>query len=551
MSATLELPATRARRLAHYDHVALASASVLVACIAWMAAHVPVLDNNEGVYARVAMEMARGGSWIVPTLDGVPYLEKPPLLYWITAFSIRVVGLDEAAVRLAPILGWSATLAAVYFFSRRWWNPRVALLGAAVTASSPLVVLLSCALMFDMLFTGCEAWALFALYEALAGDHGRRWLRVSFAALGLAILAKGFVALVFFGAASLVLLADPATRRTRLRILADPLAWVLLASIAVPWHVSASVAQPGFAWFYFINEHVMRFLGLRVPNDYYRGAPWYYLPRFAGTMAPWLLLLLVPARPAPAAERELRRYLAACVLVPLVFFTASQAKANYYMIVAVPPLAMLLARRLASVRSLRTAVALPLLVLAFLAWLALGGHRLALPGELPGAAPLLWAFAFGSSLAAIVFLFRSRVVPAALALAAAVALPLTLLVGAYMEANHDGVSLKRMGTMVALRKPPAVFLYRDFDAISSIAFYLPQPLGVIDSTSNELWYGLRLAPDAARFPTTQAFAASIPAADTLVVALKRRGREIARGPLASHLEAVASVGPATLYRWKP
>jgi len=142
-----------------FDLVTLCGLAVLAALLCAGLAH-PLQNLNEGLYARVAQEMLESRDWIVPTLDGVPYLEKPPLLYWIAAASFALFGPGEVAARAAPWLGAVLMLSATAWFAWRRYGARVTLLAALILASCPLYVGLARTLLFDGLFSGLLAWAL-------------------------------------------------------------------------------------------------------------------------------------------------------------------------------------------------------------------------------------------------------------------------------------------------------------------------------------------------------------------------------------------------------
>ena len=108
--------------------------------------------------------------------------------------------------------------------------------------------------------------------------------------MAAAVLTKGFVALVLMG---IVILSFTGLERnfSFLKLLFNPLAIGIFLILTVPWHILASLQDPGFSWFYFINEHWMRFLDKRVPKDYYTGPFYYYVPRIMGYMVPWVFLM--------------------------------------------------------------------------------------------------------------------------------------------------------------------------------------------------------------------------------------------------------------------
>ena len=524
---------------------------VACACLAglvFVGLNHPIQNNNEGLYASVARSMLDGGSWIVPHLDGVPYVEKPPLLYWITALAYAVFGEREAASRVAPVLGSLLTLSAVYWLAARNISRRAALVAVFVLASCPLIVGLTRMLMFDLLFTGLYAWALFLMHEALLAPRPLPWIRGAYVLLALAVLTKGWVALALFGliAIAMVALGGRAGAIDRAKRIADPLGIALFLAISLPWHLYAWSQEPGFGWFYLWNEHVLRFLDQREPRDYYHGPFWYYLPRVLGAALPWALVLAVPARSDPG-ERFARGFLWACFLVPLAFFSASAAKANYYMVVGLPPLAIIVARRLLALRNTRLLALLPLAWAGAMiaAWMA--ASRLGMEGSRPSA-PLAAAIALALASAAF---FASHKFLRGVVACAAMALPLAWFASAYLAMNSEATSERRVAGFLHQRGIADLYVYRDFEAISSIAWYWNAPVGVIDSASNELRYGLSQVHDESLFPSTTTFVAERHAQPAAVLVLEKRRAALEASPLGARLVRLARFGNVSVYEWRP
>jgi 4-amino-4-deoxy-L-arabinose transferase-like glycosyltransferase len=501
----------------------------------------PIQDDNEGLYARVASEMLGGASWIVPHLDGVPYLEKPPLLYWLTALAFRAFGETEIAARLPSVLGALLSLSAVFVFAIRRWDARTALLSSLVCASFPLFVGMSRLLMFDMLFTGLLAWALVALHESARLAHGARWIRLSYALLALAVLTKGLLALVVYGTVAVVMALAHAEERGRLRrSLLDPAAIALFLLLAVPWHLAAWFREPGFAWFYFLNEHVLRFLGMREPKDFYQGPWWYYLPRLLAASLPWAVLLLVPMRGSDG-QAATRRFLWSWLLVPLLFFSISVAKANYYMIVALPALSLLLGRRLAMLGHSRWAMVCPVSWPGLLAVGAAVGAPLAEPYRWPPSMAPLLAVALAFAVMSLALYLARRPLEGAIA-CAAFSIPLAMLFSHALEANEDQDSARRVAREIQRGRFDEVFAFRDFESMSSLAFYLRRPIGVIDTQSNDLRFGIALRPDARRFPDDAQFVRTAQRGEVAIVVTDARRAALEHGPLARGLHHVSRVG---------
>jgi 4-amino-4-deoxy-L-arabinose transferase-like glycosyltransferase len=535
-----------------------AFAIVALACALTLALSVgldhPILNLNEGLYARVAQEMLDGGSWIVPTLDGVPYLEKPPLLYWITALGFALFGVSNWSARIPSVLGALLMLGAIAFIAVRHLGRRAAVYAVAILASSPLFVAMERTLMFDTLFTGLLAAALVAMHEAMVSERPAPWMRASAAFLGAAILAKGLAAPAFYLAIAglAIALSSREERRRRLAAMADPWALAIFLAIAVPWHVMASMRQPRFAWFYFVNEHVMRFLGRRFPRDYHAGPPWYYLPRMIAYAFPWILLLLLPVARERIARAPLRGFLLAWVLVPLAIFSASSDKGDYYMIVGLPPLAVILAARLAALRAEQRFALVPAGWMAVLAgmgaWLLV---RTPAPFHMPASAPLWLACGFAMCAASLGAVLLRRHA-AAIAACAAMAVPLALVLSGFVSANAEAKSARDLAKAIERSGAASVYVYRDYEKFSALPFYLRHSVGVIGSRSKDLWFGLRLRPDARRFPAASGWQpALMRGGATMVVVATSYLAEFRRSPVARGLVPVGRFGEAWLFRSAP
>jgi 4-amino-4-deoxy-L-arabinose transferase-like glycosyltransferase len=458
----------------------------------------PLRDNNEGLYAEIAREMLAGGNYVVPHLNGVPYIEKPPLLYWLCALSMKLLGPTPAAARLVSAGAMLLLAAGVFQFGRLHGNVRAGAFASICIASSLPVSVLSHVVLFDPLLTGVLGGSLLCYLHSYL-SRSRRALFLSVFLLGLAILEKGAVALVLGGGTVttfLVLMRDRGGWRT----LFDPVAILLLLAVAGLWHVAAVAMQPGFAWFYFINEHVLRFLGQRLPDDYHRGPLWFYLPRLLMMLVPWtpFLLMLVPWKGAPPRARSVVvRFCQAGMVFPLLFFSLSAAKADYYLLVTLPWVGLWLGIELSH------RLATPDRLVALCWGMALGLAMLGLfgvPGALAGtltlkALAVLLAAAGALAVAGHRLFLRLRTaLERELALLGVALLSAAALVPLLDLADERGArdSSVYLARIIAAQEIPgeSVFIYRDFeDVFSTLPFYLGRAVPIIDSGSRDLYFG--------------------------------------------------------------
>ncbi|MCP4923573.1 MAG: phospholipid carrier-dependent glycosyltransferase [bacterium] len=235
-----------------------------------------LLNNNEGLYAEVAREMLASGDWIIPHLNGVPYIEKPPLLYWLLACSFSLFGVSEFSARLVTTSAGFGLLWVLWSFARTTLDRDTANRSCLMLGTSLGFIVFARMVYFDVLF---------ALFLTLALTLAYRWyvlekrtlLWGAYATLGLGILTKGFVALACVGIVGGLFFILDRPGWAKIRCCFSLRGILVLLVLTVPWHIAASFQHEGFAWWYFINEHVLRFVGLREPKDYYSGTWYYYL----------------------------------------------------------------------------------------------------------------------------------------------------------------------------------------------------------------------------------------------------------------------------------
>lgn len=336
-------PAGSARRL-RWAPVLLAAATATL-YLAGLGA-VGLYDPNEGMYAEIPREMLALGDWITPRFNFVRYFEKPPLLYWLTALAYLGLGVSEFAARLPTALAAIATVGLTGAIGRDLWGGRAGLVSALVLATSFGHFVFGRIVLTDMLFTALLAAAFRGFLRGLLEPAPGRWaVPGAWAALALAVLTKGLIGLVFPVAAvgGLLVLTGDRTLATRLQ---PGRGLLIFLAVAAPWHLAAAAGNPDFLWFYFVNEHLLRFVGRRHLVDY---AP-LPLPVFLLMVAVWAFpwSAFVPAavvrywpgrRPAAAADRGFLLVLLWAVAV-VGFFALTPSRLEYYSMPAFPALAL-------------------------------------------------------------------------------------------------------------------------------------------------------------------------------------------------------------------
>ncbi len=305
----------------------------------------PLLEPQEPRYAEIPRQMLAEGRFVVPVLHGEPYLDKPPLLYWLVMASYSLFGVSDRAARLVPGCAGVLTVLLTYLWGRRVAGERAGLCGALVLCLSPGFVYRERMLTFDAVLCLWVTAAAAAAHVALAGPRLRRgWWLASAAACGLGLLTKGPVALVLVAGPALAFaLLDRRGARPGWR---DGLAYLAVAAaVALPWYAAIMYREPHFFRSFFWTHHVVRFLQ---PFDHEEPF-WFYFPGLLAGLLPWALLLpglvrFLARRDGEAASRRppaLGFFLLSAGWT-VFFFSAAGCKRAVYLLPALPPLALAL-----------------------------------------------------------------------------------------------------------------------------------------------------------------------------------------------------------------
>jgi 4-amino-4-deoxy-L-arabinose transferase-like glycosyltransferase len=322
--------------------------AVLLATVVWLSLTAwvrPLMLPDEGRYVGVAWEMVRSGHWLVPTLDGLPYFHKPPLFYWITAASLSLFGMHEWAARLAPLLGATAAVAALFLFARRWVGLTTARLAVLVLATEPLFFAGAQFANLDMLVAGCISVTVLAFAGAvLARQEGRAprsLLAVGYAFGALGLLAKGLIGVVLPGMVLVAWLLAVRRPRAILSLLWLP-GLVLFAVIAAPWFVAMQERFASFADYFFIVQHFKRYTQAGFNN----AMPfWYYLAVVPLATLPWMPWLPAAVRRGywnDARHGQVRKLMWLWLVLVTLFFSLPRSKLVGYILPATVPLAYLI-----------------------------------------------------------------------------------------------------------------------------------------------------------------------------------------------------------------
>ncbi len=298
-----------------------------------------LFDLDEGYYGAVVGDMLRRGNWITPTLNGIPWFEKPILSYWLAMPSVALFG-PTVGPRLPSVLCTLATIFIGYRFASRHFGKVAGQLTALLYSGSLLVIGLGRMMMTDAPLNLCLVVATTTFYESLIGDQRKRLYTALF--LGLAVLAKGPVALILFaGIAAITLVKIPPVRGSASRYWV--LGTVIVALVIAAWYLPCYQANgQSFIQKFLVEQNVNRFAG----GDKAHAVPFYLAPIYYPII---LGLALVPgllwgarclnANPVllNPKEAQVRKFLLIWAGVIMVFFTLSGTKLPHYILPAVFP----------------------------------------------------------------------------------------------------------------------------------------------------------------------------------------------------------------------
>ena len=541
-------------------------AAVLLAAVAlgWGLGGYPLLEPDEGRNVEVAREMVRSGDWVLPHLNGLPYLDKPAPYFAAVAVSMRVFGESEAAARLASLAFIVGTALLVWRLGRRMGPSGTGEIAAVAFATMPLTIAFSRTVIPDPALAFLETLTLTAAWRGFTDERGAdAWFAFAWAAMGTGAVTKGLAAIIV---PLLVLAVFGLVAGARLRPFFSIRAWPWLLVAGLPWFIGVSLRRPDFPRYAFVYESLERV----ATTTHGRGGPiWYFVPVLLAGSFPWIVPAIAGAARALRGWRERRTpdareavFLASWTLVPLVFFSLSQSKLPGYYLPALPGVALAAGLLLARARTDemlartvgRTAVVSGTLLLAFAAALAAGAARTGsaawlTPAERAAAPAFALAFAGVLVAAGALALWTARarrVVPFAALLALPVA-AVPVVGGRMMNAIGQDRSSQALARTIERAAPG--FRVAGVEAWpTSLRYYLDRPVLLASATGREMtsnYVASRLdefrAVPASPLRPLDWWRTAVAVCDTATVFVARRGSAVSDS-LAVYLRLLGSGG---------
>jgi len=509
-----------------------------------------LFDPDEGRYAGIPAAMVDTGDWLTPRLNDFKYFEKPVLQYWGTAVAFELFGKSNASARLwTALLGFSTALFAM-LVSFRLYGGRAALYSFLLTISYLMVVAFGHYLTLDMALSAFLVMGVGSLVIAHAGSSSgsaaRNWMLLGWAALALATLTKGLVAVVLPAATVVVysIWQRDWGMWKKLHIFKGVMVYLV---IAAPWFIAVSIANPEFAEFFFIHEHFNRYTSEVHSRE---GPIYYFVPFLMLGVAPWLVTSLrsvfspgfkwVPDKPG---EFHPERFMWTFIVVTFCFFSLGQSKLPGYILPILPVIAVIAGGRLAA-REEFSADRWVMLVLGLLFFFGAFAVEQLASGHYPAeqwASYRPWLIGSGLLLLSAFVLLSIRITDKLLAFAGAAVMSLgaAVLIVSGASSLAESRSSKVIADVISETLPAGVPVFAFQYYPEAAVFYLGRPVSIVEY-EGEMAMGIRLEPE--KFIKSQAeFIAQWHNLDQAAVVLKLnrlknlrvdelKGRVVYKGP---------------------
>ncbi len=476
--------------------------TMCVAALSYDIAGYPLLDPDEGRNAEIAREMASTNNFILPHLNGVPYVDKPVLYFGTVAAVMKVLGPTVFAARLPSLLFTFLTLGVVFLFGRKVFGTRAAWIATIATAATPFTVAYSRTVIFDSMLTFLTLLAIMSFFMAIENsarapgkslrDTGSDWwMSMAWTAMAIGVLTKGPIAL----ALPLMIAIPYAIRRRALRSLGDVLSILLFVALVSPWVIAVSRHVPDFLHYVVVTETI----GRLTTDELHRTGPfWYFLIILPAASLPWSLVLLAglwrgrPWRKADGRIDDRVIYLLLWIVVPLIFFSFSQSKRPQYVLPLVPAVGLLLGSLWTTVHERAYGARIAAVIVGGMGAALLAAQKTisdlvpvgpAIAAAIPSAAILIGA---SSMVAAVIAYFWDREREVLLLAFSLPILIIPLVSGTIMDEIGGERSAAKIATALGPRLSPDIQVVGVHAFPPSLPFYLQRPLILSTDDGSEL-----------------------------------------------------------------
>jgi 4-amino-4-deoxy-L-arabinose transferase-like glycosyltransferase len=441
----------------------------------------PLIDADEGRNAEVGREMAVTNDYLVPRLNGLPYLDKPVVYFAAEAAAMEVLGPTETAARLPAYLFTLATAVLIFMWARRRLDEERALVAVIAYLAMPLTIAFARTVIFDSALTFFIVLAIVAFHEAVesgAPPTRRRFATLAWVSIAFGVLTKGPVAIVL----PLFVAVPYAIWRRAFGAVWSWLGLVLFVAIITPWVWAVSQVVPEFLRYVVVTETAARLATDELKRT---GPPWYFVPYLIGGALPWTIA-------AVASWREVRKrdpfvvFILLWIVIPFVFFSLSQSKRPQYILPLMPAVALLVATIWPSLKMRAAAIVFAvvgaiMVVAPFVPKLMAKMH-----GSIAGAAKVLAVtlgvlFIIGGLVAAVTRKQRLALIALAFPILAipVVATPM-------LDALSERRSAQSLVRQIAPHVTPQTEIIGVEAFTGSMAFYLRRPVILASDDATEL-----------------------------------------------------------------
>ena len=312
---------------------------LLIACM-------PLMEPDESRYSDIPRLMNQTGDYVTPRLHHVIYLEKPPLVYWATALIFKVFGENNFSARLfVALCAWGCIILA-YCMGAHFRSSKTGLYAAAILSTFLFHFLIGKINILDMPLTFFICFAIWAGYRYISGfGRYKIWLYLLYISSALAFLTKGLIGVVFpFAILGIWLILEKRWRD--ILDLISPVGMLIFSAIALPWIILAQMANPDFLWFFFVQEHLLRYTTTVHGKD---ATFFYYFPVVLLGTTPWCAFLWKSFKEGGIKLRRLftateYRFIFTWIIFIFLFFSVSSSKLVPYIGPVFIPLSVIFAQ---------------------------------------------------------------------------------------------------------------------------------------------------------------------------------------------------------------